>query len=636
MFSPAPEPPIGGPIGSPSSCEIIGGAGGPYTNRIDLRGQYGGFTGFPSRRANFNTYGCGTNNCGSFYGDCDPDYARPYIKRYFKSPERPGVLGITGFGIDYACLSWKSDKPARVMVLSGRNVYRYSGYLAGDTGSNFNASTQPAYGCTGGNYIRKYYPWITTGGLTTFCSDTGINPIGVSGISEMEGRLGREFPLPDRVSGLPLWGQDTAKSVGITNDHQIFCGSTAACVGCECLTGATVADGIGHYGAGLTSQKPYNPQAYIQEGAGAAGIDYVADISPIWRGVPSCSVWAFANAVYDRIAYLSIRSGIAGPPASGLWRNVLVSDPALSADFIEVKNFIDRHHEMFTQYPHTTYQEFKDPEYGLKNYLSVFSREWASTVNGMSDFPGYWNFRVITPNVFLYDKTAYDAAATPEDAWKHVYIVGNANVLFDSGCTYPDGLTNNFDDGTNEPLLSPDNFDSNTDIFSTDDVRHHIFRLDEVNHALNNGRPGLTANSARIAVFPSCNTSYGATAQFEVAINPISAQVIHENCTVDSCGVYHIESNDLTNTGLNTFACACSVCARIGDGTNRYPAYTDDLIYSTLGGGIPSCYMSSVNWRRNPSESLYFPHPRLLFGSDGNGGDCRYYGPRKLNWYQQF
>jgi hypothetical protein len=26
----------------------------------------------------------------------------------------------------------------------------------------------------------------------------------------------------------------------------------------------------------------------------------------------------------------------------------------------------------------------------------------------------------------------------------------------------------------------------------------------------------------------------------------------------------------------------------------------------------------------------------LLQGSDGNAGDCRYYGPRRLNWYIPF
>jgi hypothetical protein len=625
-YSPEPEPPIGGPIGGGNSCEIIGGQGGPFTYRIDLRSQYGGFTGFSARRSNFSTYGCGTNNCGAAYGDCDPDYSRPYIKRYFKSPEQP-QLGITGFGIDYACLSWKSDKPSRVMALSGRNVYRYSGYLAGDTGASFN-TLQTAYSCTGSNYIRKYYPWITTGGVTSFCSDTNINPIGVSGISEMEGTIsGRQFPLADYVSGLPLWGQQLSNSVGITNEYDITCGSTASCFGCECLTGPTALSvaGIGHYGVGLTSQKPYNPQGYISEGS----IDYVGDITPIWRGIPSCSVWSFVNAVYDRLAYLSVRSGLVSPPA-GLTRNALMG---LSGDFFEVQNFIDKHTELLENNPHTVVNEFKDPGYSLKNYMAYFSRDWTNSVNALSDNLGYWTFRIIPPNVFLWDQTPYDSAVNSEDKWKHVYIIGNANVLFDSGMTYPDGLTNNYDDSTFEPV---GNFDSNVDIFSTDDVRHHIFRLDEINHAMNRGRPGLTANSARLVVFPSASVDHGTTAEFQVSIKPLPPYVIHGDCQQSGCGVYQIETNSLASDGLETYACACSVCARLGDGTTRYPAYTENRLYTQLGGSIPSCYLDLFLWSNIPKENLYFPHPRLLQGSDGNAGDCRYYGPRRLNWYIPF
>ena len=634
-FSPPPSPPIGGPIGSGSSCQIVGGIGGPYVNRIDLRGQYGGFTGFPSRMFNFGSYGCGNpGNCGLYYGDCDPDYARPYIKRYFKSPEQSGVIGITGFGIDYACLSWKSDKSTRVMALSGRNVYRYSGYLAGDTGSNY--GTDYAYGCTNGNYVRKYYPWISTGGLTTFCSDPNLNPIGISGISEMEGYLGRAFPLEDRISGLPLWGQ-TNQSVGITNDHGIYCGSTAACVGCECLTGSNVITSIGHFGYGLTSQRPYNPQGYIAEALAPAALDYVGDINPIWRGIPSCSVWAFANAVYDRIAYLTYRSGLTGIPNPGVrWRNAFTTD-GLSADenFPQFGNFIDIHHEMFKSKPDYVYTDPKDPNYKVKNMMNYFANDWSNAVNRLTDELGFFTFKIQPPNVFLYDRTPYDAASTTEDAWKHIYIIGNANVLFDSGCTYPDGLTNSFDDRTNEPYTSPDGFDPSTDIFSTDDVRHHIFRLDEINHALNNGRPGLTANSARLVVFPACEINGGETAAFQVSINPLSPFVIHGECAIDQCGVYQIETDSLSTEGLNTLSCACSVCARIGDGTNRYPAYSDSLLYTQLGGNIPSCYSEDpTNWRRNPNDNRYFPHPRLMSGTDsGIAGDCRYYGPRRLYWY---
>lgn len=46
---------------------------------------------------------------------------------------------------------------------------------------------------------------------------------------------------------------------------------------------------------------------------------------------------------------------------------------------------------------------------------------------------GYHPYRMVTPNVFLWDKESFLAASTA-DRWKHIYTIGNPNIIYDSGC----------------------------------------------------------------------------------------------------------------------------------------------------------------------------------------------------------
>lgn len=94
-------------------------------------------------------------------------------------------------------------------------------------------------------------------------------------------------------------------------------------------------------------------------------------------------------------------------------------------------------------------------------------------------------FYLQTPNVFLWDRAAFQSASTA-DKWKYVYFPGQLNTLFDSGCT-TGGLVSN---GGDPPVISG--------------TRKQIVKLDETGHS-GNGLSVNTPNSARVVQWLGCN-----------------------------------------------------------------------------------------------------------------------------------
>ena len=95
------------------------------------------------------------------------------------------------------------------------------------------------------------------------------------------------------------------------------------------------------------------------------------------------------------------------------------------------------------------------------------------------------------PNVFLWDPDGYDAATTNQDKWKHIYIIGNANVIFDTHCMSTGNPKNGYG---------------------------YVFYLDEVTH---DSEIGSTGN-ARVILFHGCsqntdfNTNQSSTMSFSL------------------------------------------------------------------------------------------------------------------------
>jgi len=207
------------------------------------------------------------------------------------------------------------------------------------------------------------------------------------------------------------------------------------------------------------------------------------------QGIPVCSVWSLLHAIYYRVhADLTSNIGITSAPVHihrnitpDSWKNL---DPSAltgpSGNFQMVRYVMER---------------FADAvkNQGLpRDIIDLAGGASASTggfVEGGS-FSGYhlggikgpnWNF--IYPNVFLWDRDNYLNASTT-DKWKHIYTIGNSNILYDSQVS--------------RPLYRPADGSSYTGNSYT-----AILELDECSHA---AQPGSTHN-ARFIGFGSADNN---------------------------------------------------------------------------------------------------------------------------------
>ena len=141
---------------------------------------------------------------------------RPY---YYRSPSTPTSTPST-VRITPLCLTYETMTiPDRIQIISGRNRYRYTGYLSG---------IYPPI--EGGTPISMRN--LVLGSQNLYADQT------TQGIIGYEQSLGRSFPLADSYMQLPLFG--ASESVNPTDPCFDFCYSV------ECVTCRTNS-GVGHY-----------------------------------------------------------------------------------------------------------------------------------------------------------------------------------------------------------------------------------------------------------------------------------------------------------------------------------------------------------------------------------------------------
>ena len=356
--------------------------GGPMTMRIFLGAASG--SSFGCRRVNGQNYGQKTS--------CDPNQSTDeFPLRYYNTPLQ--AAGLTAFGYTRLCNRIITYAvPDRTMIFSGRNKYRYSGFLTPD-GSTFNC------------------------GIPTIID----NP-GASGLSQMEGSLSRQFPSSDDVLGSPLWGARIATGPGPGEGDDPTCYPTV-CFGSGCY-GVVENDGTGHYLPATTISQGYYSFSCFNPHA-------------IWKGynetvgLPTCSlysmVWALYNAAWREY----------GVPLSGdiyeSESDFLGAGGSIASTFTTLRNRL------------TTLLS-TDPS-GTVGGVSNVQLQLESFEDGLQSFVESFDagidHRIFTaPQVFLWDRTSY-IAANAANKWKHLYIAGSANILMDTGCTatgpYPTG-----------------------------------------------------------------------------------------------------------------------------------------------------------------------------------------------------
>lgn len=588
-----------------TNCVVAGTDYGPTTYKIDLgtSGAYavsrGGTTGsYAIRVTNYPEYSL-------YYGDPDlilGDGEGLRNVRYWKNPMgMTGTDGANGRGLTAGfqamCLKTRStpsqqsnNTANRIMCISGRNVYNYTGVLSGD----------PMYG-------RADSFWDDAGG---------------SGLSQMEGSLGRRFPLADSYLTLPLWGQQTAGGeYTVESFYDPSCNNPyTGCWGCGCTSPPVLggnASGSGHFSpdsgtllgtsvggtGGYFSFGSFNPQSYldnynftenriITRNMYDYSIGQMGEPNPLMfplfgssidpsitgatshgprLGVPTCSVWSLMHAVYRRIYTSLVYQSVSNAPA------IYNYTAPTEAQFRAVYTSPDANGTtgMATRFDEWRVSDPSGYTHGQSNahhYLNKFALAVAQdTKNAGSDESGLvWGagsgngIQFIPPNVFLWDEAAYRAASGAEK-WKHLFVIGNANVVYDGGCkSIKTGMTAT-SIGLSESVTAQNH-------------KSHIFYLDDITNSINagtltgfNGYTGGIAmggeearhvtpksNHARIFVFKGCNDATGgnqqtpignptienrraSTAQIQLDMLPYYGQIFPGSpCTNDSYSICDI------------------------------------------------------------------------------------------------
>ena len=330
----------------------------------------------PCQRLNDPSYGEKTS--------CDPNLSNDEVpRRYYNTPLQ--AAGLTSFGYTRLCNRIVTYTIAdRTMIFSGRNKYRYTGFLSPEA-STFNCNIP-----------------------------TIIDNPGASGLSQMEGSLSRQFPSSDDVLGSPLWGAKFATGAGPNEGDDPIC-SPSACFGSGCF-GVVDNDGTGHYlpsattGQGYFSFSCFNPHA-------------------IWKGysdivgLPTCSlysmVWALYNAAWREYGVLA-NGGIYESES-----DLLGAGGSIASTFTTLRNRLTT---LLSTDPSGTVGGVSNVQLQLESFEDGLQSFAAASIDPLP-------YRAFTaPQVFLWDRTSY-IAASAANKWKHLYIAGSANILMDTGCT---------------------------------------------------------------------------------------------------------------------------------------------------------------------------------------------------------
>ena len=545
-----------------NNCVVTGTDYGPTTYKIDL-GISGAYQ--VARAGTTGSYGIRNVSSPEYslhYGDPDlipGDGEGLRNVRYWKNPMgMVGSAGANGRGVTTGfqpmCLKTRSTSTQqdnstanRIMCISGRNVYNYTGVLSGD----------PMYG-------RADSFWDDAGG---------------SGLSQMEGSLGRRFPLADSYLTLPLWGQQTAGGEYTVSSYYDNCTNPyTGCWGCNCdaptVLGGNVS-GSGHFSpddgtllgttvgatGGYFSFGSFNPQSYLDNynftqnriiprligemdqanplmfpyfGLSVLGVTGATSHGPR-LGVPTCSVWSLMHAVYRRIynslVYISENSG----NAPSIYGFATPTEAQFRATYKGSANGLTGMATRFDDWRVSDPSSYTDGQSNAHHYLNKFAlavaqdtKNASAAETGLSEWgDGQGNgIQFIPPNVFLWDEAAYRAASGAEK-WKHLFVIGNANVVYDGGCkSIKTGMT-------------ATSLGVSTSV-TAQNHKSHIFYLDDITNTIDGrtltGFDGYaggvamggeearhvtpTSNHARIFVFKGCNDATGGNEQTPIASVP--------------------------------------------------------------------------------------------------------------------
>jgi len=307
---------------------------------------------------------------------CDYEQNSSSFRYYYASPSSPSSPPAN-IRKTPMCLSYNmKGVPDRIQVISGYNRYRYGGYMA--PGANCSAPYSMIPVAVGSGEQALIVGALPDGDVI----------YGVTGISGMEVSLGRPFPLSDTVLTYPLFGGLTSANPASSNGCPVSIPNLETC---------SPNGGSGHYSSNLLGAQKgsysfqcFNAHSYFNDSTNVIGI-------------PTCSLWSLLHAIYYNI-HARKWSFYGDPNSPGVpnkikpdwWKTV--SPTGLSADGTQMVRWV----------------------------MNRFADGVAE--NGENE-------SFVIPNVFLWDKASFDSETTTANRWKHIYVVGNANILMDTSCT---------------------------------------------------------------------------------------------------------------------------------------------------------------------------------------------------------
>lgn len=361
----------------------------------------------------------------------------------------------------------------RVIILSGFNRYNYIGPLApgctpgakwGENAEFYLESIPPA-GDSNVNYIfdvvglsavaDRTASWYSGPGTIPW---SGTNPteFNMYGIRAIEKSIRGRYPLPDNLMDLPLFGELPATPPpdgGYVNPSEcceaLQSASNPPCVqGCfgDCpinYTDGTYSQGLGHY----FGTQEYPGGATYRYSAACFNPDSIfGDLSTVLASrphIPHCSLysllWAIRNYVFQK-AFESASGFIPSGIFLG-WNGP--NDDANGMSGSEGDTFWYDHDPGIGGYSGSD----------KLNAITVMQKIQEGLPTG-TEFGMYWKI----PKLLLWDKDSYINAATTKDKWKHVYVPGNLNILFDTGCVGTQGVKTKYFTMDNTCILAGDNF----------------------------------------------------------------------------------------------------------------------------------------------------------------------------------
>jgi hypothetical protein len=366
---------------------------------------------------------------------------------YYRTPVIPNSIP-SSYKATSVCMTYDTKSiPDRIQVLSGRNRYKYMGYLSGEYPEVVGAPAKEM------RYLVNGSP-----------SQDGVSAI--DGIRQYEELQGRAFPLDDSYMTLPLFG--ALNTTPPTDPCFPYCYSV------ECMSCSENVQ-KGHYsggeadGEGYYSFQCFSPFAYFND---VLDKDIYGSYSN--QDIPLCSVWSLVNAISNKILYSSQRIGY---------------EPSFEAGSILNPATLN------SLNPHSLTGNKQMVAWFMDRYAYAVNNWDGSQVNNGSGI----GFGFTKPQVFLWDP-ASNNYPTNDSKWKNIFVVGNQNVLFDSGCTNTHSTP------------------------SSGEAVSQLFFLDEISHGSPTGEfQDNTSNLSRLVVWQGCKAgeagNVGSVADISISTN---------------------------------------------------------------------------------------------------------------------